>query len=242
MEMPDGLRGVDVVILAGGRGTRLGSLPGDVPKPLRPVHGRPFLSYLLDQVRGAGAQRVVLALGYQPDAFRTFLAQESSPGCTVEASVESAPMGTGGALRAALPRLRTRSVLAMNGDSYADADLGALAEEHARAGARVTILLARVGDASRYGRVEVDASGDVVRFVEKGASGPGLVNAGVYVLDRSVIGEIPEGRAVSLERETLPALAGRGFHARCGEFRFLDIGTPESYLAAAGFFQKTGGR
>jgi NDP-sugar pyrophosphorylase family protein len=239
METPDDLQGMDVLILAGGRGTRLQTLPGDLPKPLRPVRGRPFLSYLLDQVRGAGARRAVLALGYRPEAFAGLVADAASADFRVEISVEAEPLGTGGALRAALPRLRTESILAMNGDSYVDADLGGLAASHRRRNARLTILLARVEDAARYGGVDVGPDAAIVRFVEKGNRGPGLINAGVYILRRSVVEEIPADRPVSLEREVLPAQVGRGFYAEWGPYPFLDIGTPESYHQAEAFFGKT---
>jgi len=238
MGTPDGLAGLDVVLLAGGRGTRLQSLPGDVPKPLREVRGRPFLSYLLEQVRSAGARRAVLALGYRPDAFRDLVRREASDRFDVAISVESSPLGTGGALRAALPLLSTGSILAMNGDSYAATDLSRLAAAHRRRDARLTILLASVDDASRYGGVEIDPEGAVLRFTEKGRTGPGLVNAGVYLLRRAVIEEIPADRPVSLERELLPAQVGRGFYGESGTFPFLDIGTPESYRAADAFFRK----
>jgi NDP-sugar pyrophosphorylase family protein len=232
--MPDGLQGIDVVILAGGRGTRLQSLPGDLPKPLRPVNGRPFLSYLLDQVRGAGARRIILSLGYRPDAFQEIAMREG-----LEMSVEPTPLGTGGGLRAALPLLRAETMMAMNGDSYASVDLRLLAAMHRRRKARATLLLAEIEDASRYGRVEIDEEGSVLRFAEKGEPGPGLINAGVYVLQKAVVAAIPEGRAVSLEREIFPSLIGDGFYGEPGAFRFMDIGTPESYAASAAFFQKT---
>lgn len=237
MGTPDGLAGLDVVILAGGRGTRLQSVPGDIPKPLRPVNGRPFLSYLVEQVRGAGARRVLLSLGYHPDAFRDFAAREG-----VETSVEPAPLGTGGGLRTALPLLRTETILAMNGDSYASVDLALLAALHRRRMARATMLLAEVPDAARYGRVEIDEDASILRFAEKGEAGPGLVNAGVYVLQRSVLAEIPEGREVSLERETFPSLVGTGFFGEPGTFAFMDIGTPESYAASSEFFQRARSR
>jgi NDP-sugar pyrophosphorylase family protein len=236
METRDGLRELDVVILAGGKGTRLNPGPDDLPKPLRPVNGRPFLTYLLDQVRVAGVRRAVLALGHQPAAFDRLVKDESRDGFTVETSVESSPLGTGGALRAALPRTTSDNLLVMNGDSYVDADLAALVAEHGRRRAAASILLTEVDDVSRYGRVEIDAEGSVVRFIEKGPGGPGLINAGVYVFNRRTVDAIPEGRAVSLEREVLPSLAGRGFHATRGRFRFTDIGTPESYRDAGAFF------
>jgi len=235
--MPDALSGLDVVILAGGQGTRLQSVPGDVPKPLRPVNGKPFLAYLVEQVRGAGARRIILSLGYRPDAFRDFAAQER-----LEVSVESAPLGTGGGLRNALPLLRSDTVMAMNGDSYASVDVGLLAALHRRRRARALLLLAQIEDATRYGRVDIDEDGSVLSFAEKGEAGPGLINAGIYVLHRSVLAEIPEGRAVSLEREIFPSLIGNGFYGEPGTFAFLDIGTPESYAAASEFLQKTRSR
>jgi NDP-sugar pyrophosphorylase family protein len=226
----------DVVILAGGRGTRLQSVPGDIPKPLRPVHGRPFLCYLLDQVRAAGTGRIVLSLGYKPEAFNDLVRQEG-----LEVSVESTPLGTGGGLRAALPLFRTDAVMVLNGDSFAAADLRLLAALHRRRKARATMLLAEIEDASRYGRVEIEEDGAIVRFAEKGEAGPGLINAGVYVLQRSVVEAIPADRAVSLERETFPSLIGTGFFGEPGGFAFMDIGTPESYAASAAFFDKTKG-
>ena len=235
--MPDALSGVDVVILAGGQGTRLQSVPGDVPKPLRPVNGRLFLSYLLDQIRASGGRRIILSLGYRPDAFRELATREG-----LEVSVEPAPLGTGGGLRNAFPLVRSDAVMAMNGDSYAAVDLGLLAALQRRRKARALMLLAEVPDASRYGRVEIDEDGSVLSFSEKGEAGPGLINAGVYVLQRSVVAEIPEGRAVSLERETFPSLIGTRFFGEPGAFPFMDIGTPESYAASSEFFQKTRSR
>ena len=232
--MPDLAKGADVVILAGGRGTRLQPVGGDVPKPLRPVDGRPFLSHLVDQVRGAGAERVVLSLGHNPEAFRDFAAREG-----LETAIEPSPLGTGGGLRNALPLLRSEAVLVMNGDSYAGVDLRLLQAVHRRRRARATMLLAEVADAARYGRVEIDDDGSVIGFMEKGEPGPGLINAGVYVLHRSVVEAIPEGRAVSLERETFPSLIGDRFYGEPGEFAFIDIGTPESYAASTAFFQRT---
>jgi NDP-sugar pyrophosphorylase family protein len=221
----------DVVILAGGRGTRLASLGDDIPKPLRPVNGRPFLSYLVEQARVAGARRIVLSLGYKPEAFDDFVRQEN-----LETSVETAPLGTGGGLRNALSKVSTPVLIVMNGDSFAAVDLRLLAAVQRRKKARAVMLLAEVEDASRYGGVEIDETGAVERFAEKGESGPGWVNAGVYVLDRAVAAAIPEGRAVSLERETFPSLIGQRFFGEPGSFPFLDIGTPESYAAAAAFF------
>lgn len=227
----------DVVILAGGRGTRLESVPGDMPKPLRPVNGRPFVEYLIDQVRAAGLRRIILSLGHKPEAFDPLIAREG-----LLKSVEASPMGTGGGLRAALPLLHAPTILVMNGDSYANVDLRVPVAVHRRRRGLATMLLAEVEDTARFGRVEIGEDGVIEQFAEKGQAGPGLINAGVYVLSKSVIEQIPADRAVSLERETFPSLIGRGFYAEAGSFAFMDIGTPESYAASAEFFQKTRSR
>jgi NDP-sugar pyrophosphorylase family protein len=224
----------DVVILAGGKGTRLSSVSGETPKVLMPVAGRPFLSHLLDQVRHMGARRVILSTGFQAQQVDDFVAGLLPIGLKVLTSVEPEPLGTGGGLRHALPKIESTSVLVMNGDSYVDTDFRALEGAHAKA---ITLLLTDVPDTARFGRVESDAAGAVTAFTEKGAAGPGAINAGVYLVERSVIESIPAGRAVSLEREIFPAYIGRGLRAVRGAFRFIDIGTPDSYREAENFFR-----
>lgn len=240
METPDALRGVETVILAGGRGTRLAPLPGDVPKPLRPVAGRPFLARLLDQVRAHGGSRIVLSLGYRWKEFLPFVEEQVRSGLDVVARPEPEPLGTGGGLRNALPCLSGAVVLVLNGDSFAGADFGALLELHRSRGAEVTLLLRRVPDVSRYGRAELGGNGLVTAFTEKGAPGPGLVNAGVYAMSRAAVASIPEGRPVSLERDVFPPLAGRSLFGLAGDFPFIDIGTPETYREAEAFFSERG--
>ncbi len=235
MRTREPLAAVDVVILAGGRGTRLG---GDVPKCLREVAGRPFLEHLFDQLRSAGAARAILSLGDRAEQFIGRYADRPPAGLELAFSREERPLGTGGGLRHALPLLSRPAALVLNGDSYADADRRDLFAKHRRWGARATLLLARVPDASRFGRVEVAPTGAVLSFVEKGRAGPGLINAGVYAIERSVIEEIPADRDVSLERETFPSLVGRGLFAHAGEFPFVDIGTPESLAEAGPFFER----
>ncbi|HKI38700.1 MAG TPA: nucleotidyltransferase family protein [Gemmataceae bacterium] len=226
---------VSVAILAGGLGTRLRSVVSDRPKVLAPVGGRPYLTYLLDQLASAAIPEVVLLAGYGAGQIRDALGETYGPMRLVY-SVEPAPLGTAGALRLALPHLPSSTVLLLNGDSYCDVDLGAFRRCH-RGGA--SLALARVPDASRFGQVRVGRDGRVIRFEEKGAAdGPGWVNAGIYLLDRSLIEEIPPRRPTSLERDLLPgwvlARCVRGF--RCGG-RFLDIGTPQSYAEAEDFFR-----
>jgi D-glycero-alpha-D-manno-heptose 1-phosphate guanylyltransferase len=224
-------------ILAGGFGTRLRSRIADRPKVLAPVRGRPYLSYLLDQLANAGLREVVLLTGYMADMVQTTLG-DTYRGMRLAYSPEPAPLGTGGALRLALPLISTPTVLLLNGDSYCDVPLPVFWDAHCRQRAAVSLTVCEVLDTGRFGRVHL--SGDrVVRFEEKqNAGGTGWINAGVYIIDRAALDEIPSGRPVSLERAMFPAWASHGrIHGFCCAGRFLDIGTPESYTEAETFFR-----
>lgn len=188
----------------------------------------------------SGVPRAVLCTGYLGDMMRAALGERFGL-LHLDYSQEHASLGTGGALRLALPRLDSEHILVLNGDSFCEADLTSFWEWHAACDAAATLLLTEVPDTARYGMVETNADGAVQRFREKEPGlGPGWINAGVYWLRRSVIEAIPEGRAVSLEREVFPDLIGRGLWAFRGGGRFLDIGTPESYEQAAQFFTTQG--
>ncbi len=228
---------ITAAILAGGLGTRLRSVVADRPKVLAPVGGRPYVTYLLDQLAGAALREVVLLTGHGAAQVRAALG-DCHAGVSLLYSVEPAPLGTGGALRHALPFLRSRTILLLNGDSYCDVDLGALQQLHHSEAADVSMVLARVCDARRFGGVCLAENGRVVRFAEKAARWGGWINAGVYLLDRSVIEPIPPGGQVSLERDLLPwwVRSRRVYGLRC-RGRFLDIGTPESYAEAERFFR-----
>jgi D-glycero-alpha-D-manno-heptose 1-phosphate guanylyltransferase len=226
------------IILVGGLGTRLRAMVADRPKVLAEVHGRPFLAYLLDQVAAAGVQDVVLCTGYLGAQIQSCFGG-SYKGMRLAYSQEPSPLGTAGALRLTMPLLRSDPVLVMNGDSYCKVDFQPFVTWHFERRANATLLLTEVPDTRRYGRVEVDADGQIRRFEEKGGQGrSGWINAGIYVLSQQVLLTIPEHQAVSLERDIFPAQIGRGLYGyqRAGEF--LDIGTPESYAEAERFFEK----
>lgn len=230
------LRHCTAAILVGGLGTRLRSVVADRPKVLAEVQGRPFLNYLLQQLMAAGIKDVVLCTGYLGEQIRaTFGNAYGSLNLTY--SQESSLLGTGGALRFALPHLQSDSVLLMNGDSFCEANLGEFWAWHCQQEAEATLLLTQVPDTRRYGRVRVDKDGRLLSFEEKGDShGAGWINAGIYLIKRQLLLEIPENRAVSLEREVFPQWLDRGLYGFCREGKFLDIGTPESYAIAERFF------
>jgi D-glycero-alpha-D-manno-heptose 1-phosphate guanylyltransferase len=227
-----GLADITVAILAGGLGTRLRIVVPDRPKVLAEVSGRPFIVYLLDQLAREGAQTVVLCTGYMGEQV------ENQLGTTYEKmalrySHEASPLGTGGALRLALPMLASKSVLVMNGDSYCDARLGPFAGWHDAQQAMASILLTKTSDTRRYGRIDLDKRGSIIQFREKSSEmGSGWINAGIYLLSRELIETIPADRSVSIERETFPAWIGRGLFGYRSKGKLLDIGVPEAYARA----------
>ncbi|MFH1033299.1 MAG: nucleotidyltransferase family protein [Pseudomonadota bacterium] len=227
---------ITAVVLAGGQGTRLRAALPQVPKVLAPVAGRPFLAHLLEQLTRAGLKRAVLCTGYQGDRVRDALG-ETWGDMALAYSQEEAPLGTGGALRLSLPLLDSPLWLVMNGDSYCGADLAAYARWHQERGAGLSLLLARVENCARFGRVSLQDGGQVLGFAEKdGRNAPGLINAGIYLMERRVIEELPPGRELSLERQVFPDWIGRGLGGLIAPGPFLDIGTPESHARAEGFF------
>jgi D-glycero-alpha-D-manno-heptose 1-phosphate guanylyltransferase len=227
---------MQAVVLAGGLGTRLRPVVADWPKVLATVHGRPWAMFLLDQLANAGIRQVVLLTGFKADQVQNALG-EVYRGMRLVYSRESTPLGTAGAVRAALPLLINRAILLMNGDSYCAVDLAALREFHFRREADFSMVLAQSPDASRFGTVRVREDGRVVGFEEKTQSAGGWINAGIYLMATSLIAEIAPHRQISLEKEMFPPWIGRkafyGFHTNG---RFLDIGTPESYAQATAFF------
>ena len=230
---------IDVVILAGGRGTRLASAVPDRPKVLAKVAGRPFLDHQLDLLQDAGARRVVLALGYRAEDVLAYIEARPANDMELVPSIEDIALDTGGGLRLALSYLTTDPVLVMNGDSFAAIDFAAMAAAHRNRNGTVTLALGRVENAGRYGRVRVDDAGQVVAFEEKSAeAGGGDINLGIYLMARTAIEGIDHGRPVSLERETFPGLVGKGLYGFASDAPFIDIGTPESLAAADDFFRR----
>ncbi|MBI3709551.1 MAG: nucleotidyltransferase family protein [Proteobacteria bacterium] len=232
------LDAIDVAILAGGQGTRLRAVLPDGQKVMAEIDGRPFLDHLLDQVAKAGARRIVLALGHRADEVSAYISRRQLADTQIVSSFEDRPLGTGGALRLALPHLGSQTVLVLNGDSYAAVDFAALLALHRSRRARATLTLIPVADRSRYGAVRSAAGGAIIAFEEKRpqAAGPGDINGGVYLIEREAIAAIAEGRPVSLERDVFPGLCGAGLYGLRQAVPFIDIGTPESLRAASAFF------
>jgi D-glycero-alpha-D-manno-heptose 1-phosphate guanylyltransferase len=227
---------VTAAILAGGLGSRLRPAVSGRPKALANIGERPFLTYLFDQLVAAGTKDVVVCAGYLGDQIQMVFG-ESYDTLHLNYSRELTPLGTAGALRLALPLFNSNPVLVMNGDSYCDANIRELWFWHGSRQANATLLLTKIFDTERFGQVKVDADGKVTDFREKSSGqGPGWINAGICLLNRDLLEDIPANRPVSLERETFPAWIGRGLYGFRSEARFMDIGTPEAYADAQWFF------
>lgn len=200
---------------------------------LAPVAGRAFLDLLLDRLARQGFRRVILLLGHRADAVQAHLAGHPRRDLVIETTVEPSPLGTGGALRAALPLLRSDPVLVLNGDSVVGFDAADFIAAHRAAGAPATLLCAAVSGMSRYGGLEIDAAGRLLRFVEKRPEPrPGLINAGVYLLGRAFLDALAAGEGPSFERDVLERQKPGALATWRADGPFLDIGTPESLAQA----------
>src|SRR5579864_5079461 len=202
---------MQAVVLVGGEGTRLRPLTYALPKPMAPVLGRPFIGWIIERLRKAGVDDVILSCCYLPDAIEAHFGDGAAFGVRLHYMLESEPLGTGGAIKNAIDLIKG-PIFVSNGDILTGLDLGALRETHVRNRALATIHLRTVDDPSQFGVVETDAGGRVHRFLEKpspGETDARDINAGTYVLEREAVEAIPSGRPVSIERETFPLLIER---------------------------------
>jgi mannose-1-phosphate guanylyltransferase len=221
------------VVLVGGEGTRLRPLTETVPKPLLPFMNRPFLHHLLDHLARHGIEEAVLSSSYLETEFASFLEERRGPP-RVTWVTEPRPLGTSGAVAGARDLL-DGTFLVVNGDVLTDLDLSALVALHRERGAVATIALVPVDDARPFGLVDRDADGRVLAFREKPLDPvPGTINAGTYVLEPRALDGVPEGVAVSIERETFPRLiaAGEAVYSFVWPGYWRDLGTPQAYLQA----------
>jgi mannose-1-phosphate guanylyltransferase len=228
----------EAVLLVGGQGTRLRPLTINTPKPMLPVAGVPFTVHQITRARDAGVTRIVLATSYRADVFTAFL-DGNDLGIEVVVATENEPLGTGGAIRHALPFLESgpeESVLIFNGDVLTGLDIAGLVRHHRDTSSDVTLYLTPVEDPRAYGLVPTDQHGRVTAFLEKPTTEAEIVtnniNAGCYVFKRSIIDAIPAGRPVSVERETFPGLlaAGALVTGVVDSGYWLDLGTPLSFV------------
>ncbi|MGH9949064.1 MAG: sugar phosphate nucleotidyltransferase [Pyrinomonadaceae bacterium] len=228
------------LILAGGKGTRLRPLTVFTPKPVVPVVNRPFLLYQIEILRRAGITDITLSLSYQPDKIESAIGNSPELGVDLRFITEPHPMGTGGAYKFAADAAKESTVV-FNGDILTDIDLSKIIALHNERKSEATIALKPVEDPSRYGLVETESDGKVLRFLEKPKPEElttltvNTINAGIYILEPSILDLIPDGENISFEYNVFPDLLEKNvaFYAYVmSEDYWRDIGTPDSYLAA----------
>jgi NDP-sugar pyrophosphorylase family protein len=231
------VKNISAVILVGGKGTRLRSIVSDRPKILAEVCGRPFITFLFDKLISSGFTEVILCTGYMAKNVQDQLGNQYNS-LKLNYSVEESPLGTGGALKNAEQNVLTDFVLVMNGDSYVDVDLSSFIKWYLLSDKQTAIVLAAVQDVSRFGKAIVDENNQIIAFHEKGDDlAPGYINAGIYLIPSIQIKKIPSNIVFSLEKEWFPSLVSeKNLIAYITDGAFIDIGTPETYLAASSFF------
>jgi NDP-sugar pyrophosphorylase family protein len=228
---------MDGVVLVGGEGTRLRPLTYEIPKQMLPVVDRPMIVYVVGWLGRHGIDRAVLSLGYRADVFMEAFPSGEIAGVALEYVVEPEPLDTAGAIRFAAEKAGvTDTFLVLNGDVLTDFDASELMAFHRSHNADASIALTPVADPSRFGVVPTDEQGCVTAFIEKpppGTAPTNLINAGIYVLETSVLDRIPTGRRVSIERKTFPELVEAGvLYALASDAYWLDTGTPQQFLQA----------
>jgi len=231
---------MQALILAGGKGTRLRPLTVYTPKPIVPILNRPLLQYQLEILRRAGITDITLSLSYQPNKIEDVIGDGSELGVSLRFVTEPHPMGTAGAYKFAAESTRNTTIV-FNGDILTDIDVATVIETHTKAKAEATIVLAPVADPSKFGLVETDAEGRVMRFLEKPSAETIAqletknINAGLYVLEPTLLDRIPAKENYSFEYDVFPSLIKDRVpfvaHVLSSAY-WRDVGTPESYLAA----------
>ena len=221
---------MEAVVLAGGFGTRLKEVVPDLPKPMAPIAGRPFLEIMLQSLALKGFKRIILSLGYMADKIRGHFGN-SYLGMDLVYEVEVAPLGTGGAARAALRHCLSDHVYIFNGDTFLDLEVAEI-ETLWRASNKPIIVVREVSDASRYGTVLLKEN-RVISFLEKGVTGLGIINAGCYVVPPNLLDKLESSKNFSLEVDFFyKEIHRRYFSGFVTQGLFIDIGVPEDFLLA----------
>lgn len=229
---PSGGRGVEAIILAGGLGTRLRGVIGELPKCMAPVAGKPFLYYLFRYLAKQDISRVVLSLGYKSEVVIEWLGKEQWPFPT-DWVIEETPLGTGGGIHLAMERCRAKNVAVLNGDTMFAIDLHGMAEAHEQQAAEATIALKTMKNFDRYGIVRTAANGTISSFEEKAPRTQGSINGGVYLINRQAFLQHAFPQKFSFEKDYLERYVSEGrFYGWHSDSYFIDIGVPQDYEQA----------
>lgn len=223
----------EAIVLAGGFGTRLQKVVSDVPKPMAPVNGRPFLEYILDYLHHYGVQKAVLSVGYKSEVILEHFGSEYS-GMAIGYALEHEPLGTGGAIKLGMDLCNSERVLVLNGDTLFDINLTAMYAFHKEKNASISIALRYLPDVSRYGTVKIDADSRITGFAEKSAAtGEGYINGGIYLFNKNVFAPAEYPQKFSIEKDLFEKYYRTlGMYGFVSNDYFIDIGIPEDYQRA----------
>ena len=221
---------MEAIVLAGGFGTRLRSVVSDVPKPMAPVAGRPFLEFLLDYMSTQSIDHAVLSVGYMHETIERHFGEKYN-NIHIDYAIETTPLGTGGGILNAFSKCETNNVVVLNGDTLFSTDLSILHRFHKDHKAALSMIMRHVDDASRYGSVVVNDANRIVGFVEKNNSqGVGTINGGIYMLSRTLFSGYAVGDSFSFEKDILQKrFSDIPMYAYAAGDYFIDIGVPEDY-------------
>jgi D-glycero-alpha-D-manno-heptose 1-phosphate guanylyltransferase len=230
---------MEAIILAGGLGTRLQPAVSDLPKSMAGINGRPFLEFLLDRLIQCGFEHVILSIGYMHEHIMDHFSAEYK-NLKISYAVENEPLGTGGGIRLAMRQANSDDVLVLNGDTLFMLDLNAFSDFHLRRKSLFSIALRQVESVGRYGSVIIDKEGVISGFAEKNTSdGPGMINAGIYLISRKYFSDFSLPENFSLEKDFIEKIYKNDrFYGFPGSGYFIDIGIPEDYSRAQSDFRQ----
>lgn len=223
----------EAIVLAGGFGTRLQHVVSDVPKPMAPINGEPFLSFLFRKLQAAGIEHVVLSTGYLHEKIETFYGNSFGE-LRISYSRETDPLWTGGAMLLGMSKIETENVLVLNGDTLFDIDLERLERFHFNKNALVSLALRLVDDVGRYGSVQLNDEGKIIAFAEKNqVQGNGFINGGIYMVNKKWFCGMHFPAKFSFEKEVLERyVESVDFYGLDFQSYFIDIGVPEDFQRA----------
>lgn len=228
---------IDVVILAGGLGTRLQSVNPDTQKVMFNVHGKPFLDLIIRHTVKQGLQRIIICTGFKSDQVKKYYEQNNFGG-TIHFSNEVEPLGTGGALKNAREKIKSDQFICLNGDSFCPIDYRSLLSFHNKKNAIASLVITESKETEDYGGIMVDDGERILNFKEKQKKGSLFISAGIYCFDKEIFQLMPAENKFSLEYDLFPGLTGKGLYAFLSKAPFYDIGTPERYRQAEKFLER----
>lgn len=223
-----------VIILCGGKGERLKSVSGDMPKALVPIAGKPFISILLKHLSEQGFCKFILCVGYRKNLVIDYFSESDY---NISFSVEERPLGTGGAIKKVILENSLNTCLVMNGDSFCKTDFNKFFDFHLKRKNIMSIVLAQHRNSTNYGVVTLNKNHRIVSFNEKvDCQRDRYVNAGIYLMNRDMLNHMPDKEQFSLEYDVFPQMIKLDCFGFVSDGELIDIGTPERLKRAQKYF------